>query len=188
VVGHRRGEGVPEAARVRLLRAEDGAVGEPQAAPEVFGRRATELEDPVDLLDLGAALQDGPARVHLREDAAGAPEVDGGLVRRGAQEQLRRAVPERDHPAGERRRRRRREEVRQPEVRHLELAAVVHQQVGALDVPVHHPARMAVRQPLQQLSHVALDLHARHGIAHEAKVDDRSPLDWMSHDRSASQS
>jgi hypothetical protein len=55
---------------------------------------------------------------------------------------------------------------------------------------VHHPARVAVRQPLEQLPHVALDLHARtHGMVsrarHQAtvvdrdKTIDRSPLDWM---------
>jgi hypothetical protein len=162
-VGHGGGERVPEAARVRVLWAEGGSVGDSGAAPVVVGRRAAEFEDLVDLLDLGAALEHGAARVQLREDAPRAPEVDGGCVRRGAEQELRRAVPERDHAAGQRRRGgRRREQVGQAEVRHLELAGVAHQQVGALDVTVHHPARVAVRQPLQQLPHVALDLKKSH--------------------------
>jgi hypothetical protein len=160
-LGHGRGERVPEPARVRVLRAERGGVRDPGAAPVVVGRGAAELEDLVDLLHLGAPLQYGAARVELGEDAPRAPEVHGGRVRGGAQQQLRRAVPERDHAAGHRRRRRR-EEVGEAEVRDLELAGVAHQQVRALDVAVHHPTRVAVGQALHQLPHVALDLQASH--------------------------
>lgn len=161
VVAHHAPERLPEPALVRLLRPEPGAAAAARrrAAPVRVPRRAAELEDPVDLLHLRPPLQDRPPRVHLGEHAPGAPQVDAGVVRRGAQQQLRWPVPQRHHPARHRRRRRRVEHVGEPEVGDLELAAAAHQQVRALDVAVHHPPRMAVLEPQQQLPHVALDLH-----------------------------
>ena len=46
----------------------------------------------------------------------------------------------------------------QAKVSDLQAAAVVHQQVGGLQVPVQDVVQVAVVQPLEQLLHVAFDL------------------------------
>jgi len=101
------------------------------AGPALLRRRAEQLEDEVELLELVAAGQDGLAQQQLGQDAAGGPEVDGGPVLRGAEEQLRRPVPEGDDPVGvllvlvvKR--------PRQTEIGELELTRLVDEKVGAL--------------------------------------------------------
>lgn len=107
---------------------------------------------------LGAARQDGLAGEQLRKDAPGAPEVDADTVVRGAKEELWRAVPQRDHPAGHRPRAARVERGGEAKVRDLEHPLVVEEEVGALDVAVQDAAGVAVCQPREQLPHVALHL------------------------------
>ena len=47
----------------------------------------------------------------------------------------------------------------QPKVSQLEVPFIVDEQVGCLEVTVHHPVEMAMCQPIAQLLHVQLDLH-----------------------------
>ena len=93
---------------------------------------------------------------HFREDAAEAPDVDGGGVGLGAEEDLWRAVPERDDLVGvgadgEG------EGAGEAEVGELDGAAVVDEQVLRLEVAVEDAVRVAVRDARQQLLHVALE-------------------------------
>ena len=92
---------------------------------------------------------------HFREDAAEAPDVDGGGVGLGAEEDLWCAVPERDDLVGvgadgEG------EGAGEAEVGELDGAAVVDEQVLRLEVAVEDAVRVAVRDARQQLLHVAL--------------------------------
>ena len=92
---------------------------------------------------------------HFREDAAEAPDVDGGGVGLGAEEDLGGAVPQRDdlvrvRPDGEG------EGARQAEVCELDGAAVVDEQVLRLEVAVEDAMGVAVGDAGQQLMHVAL--------------------------------
>jgi hypothetical protein len=93
---------------------------------------------------------------HLGVDAGEAPHVDGGGVELGAEQDLGRAVPQRDHLVregahGDA------EGARQPEVRELHVPLRVHQQVLRLQVAVQHALPVAVRYPFQKLGQVALN-------------------------------
>jgi hypothetical protein len=121
----------------------------------------------VQLLDLGLAGHDGLAGEQLGEDAPGAPEVDGDAVLGGAEQELRRAVPERDDAAGHGLALGGVEGGGEPEVGDPEHAAVVDEQVGALDVPVQDAAGVAVAQALQDLAHEALNLRLREALPGE---------------------
>lgn len=63
-------------------------------------RRAPALEDLDQLIDVGPAREQGQARRHLGEDAPHGPDVDSRRVALGAEQQLRRAVPEGDDLVG----------------------------------------------------------------------------------------
>lgn len=54
-------------------------------------------EDLEQLVDLRVPWEQRPLVHHLRKDAAHGPDVDGGRVVAGAQQDLRRAVPEGHH-------------------------------------------------------------------------------------------
>ena len=101
-----------------------------QPGPRLLRGSAKHLEDLVDLLELVLPGQDRPLQEQLGEDAADGPHVHRRAVVLRAQQQLRRAVPERDHPVGQLAAR-----VvkwpRQAEIRQLQLPLVVDQEVGA---------------------------------------------------------
>ncbi len=88
-----------------------------------------------------------------------APDVNGGAVALLAEQQLRRPVPEGDHLVrvrpvlvlGA-------EEARQAKVGQLNLALVVHENVGALDVPVEEVVAVAVAETVEQLPHDVTDV------------------------------
>ena len=85
----------------------------------------------------------------LHEDAADGPDVDGGGVVGGVEQQLRGAVPPCHHVL--------RHHValgggaRQPEVADLEVAVGVQQQVAGLEVPVDHVGGVDVLEPAKDL-------------------------------------
>ena len=85
-----------------------------------------------------------------RKNASRGPHVDGGRVELGAEEDVRRAVPQRDD-LGRVAPHRDAERPRQPEVGQLQLAALVDQQVLGLQVAVQDVAAVAVREAAQQL-------------------------------------
>ena len=85
-----------------------------------------------------------------RKNASGGPHVDRGRVELGAEEDVRRAVPQR-HDLGRVAPHRDAERPRQPEVGQLQLAALVDQQVLGLQVAVEDVAAVAVREAAQQL-------------------------------------
>lgn len=112
-------------------------VGElPHARPAVLVRRAHDLEDLEELVDLRVAREQRAVVDHLDEDAADGPDVDGRRVRLGAEQDLGRAVPERDdlvrvRAHGDAKR------AREPKVGELELVArALDEQVLGLEVAV----------------------------------------------------
>ena len=84
------------------------------------------------------------------KNAARGPHVDRGCVELGAEEHVRRAVPQRHH-FGRVAPHRDAERARQPKVGQLQLAALVDQQVLRLQVAVEDVAAVAVREAAQQL-------------------------------------
>ena len=93
----------------------------------------------------------------------GGSHVYGRGVLRGAQEDVWRAVPQRDHLVAVRLRRDGLG-ARQAEVRQLEFAPLVDEQVLWLEVPVEHPPRVAVRQPSQHLVKVRCVVQRRGAV------------------------
>jgi hypothetical protein len=65
--GGEGGVGLPQAALVRLLRLEDGGVGQPAAAPVLVAGGAAQLEDLVQLLHL-ASQKGNPVRSKAGKD------------------------------------------------------------------------------------------------------------------------
>ena len=105
-----------------------------------------------------AALQTGQHR-HTQPDLCAAwlgggegrsPHVDRRRVDGGAEQHVRRPVPQRDHLVAVRLGGHRLG-ARQTEVRQLQLAQLVDEQVLRLEVPVQHPVLVAVGQAAQQL-------------------------------------
>mmetsp|Transcript_8403 Transcript_8403/g.20962 ORF Transcript_8403/g.20962 Transcript_8403/m.20962 type:complete len:271 (-) Transcript_8403:490-1302(-) len=128
--------------------------------------RAADLEDLVQLVRLVLAGEDGLAHQQLGKDGAHAPHVHLGPVLLRAQQQLGRAVPQRDDAVGEPRVLPLLVRARQPKVSQLHDALVVDQDVGSLEVAVQHALAVHVRQPLEQLLHDALDLRLAEAVAH----------------------
>mmetsp|Transcript_12080 Transcript_12080/g.30515 ORF Transcript_12080/g.30515 Transcript_12080/m.30515 type:complete len:653 (-) Transcript_12080:267-2225(-) len=134
---------------------------------------AQHAEDVEDLVDLAVAGEERAAADHLRKDAADGPDVNGRGVVLGAQEDLGRAVPQRDHQLRHRRRRDAafvalvlRVLPGQPKVAHLELPPVVVQDVGGLQISVQDPVLMQVRHAREQLEHELLRLRHRKRLLH----------------------
>jgi hypothetical protein len=128
-------------------------------------RKSEEAHAHDDWTNLGLAGHDGLAREQLGKDAAGAPQVYGDAVLGCAEQELRRAVPERDDAAGHGLPLARVEEGGEPEVGDPEQAVVVDEEVGALDISVQDAPRVAVAQALEDLAHEALDLRLREALA-----------------------
>ena len=105
------------------------------AGPGPLRRGAHETEDFLELVFVGGAGEERAARVHFRHDAAGRPDVDAGVVGARAEQDVRRAVPERDHFVAERVDGDA-ERSCQPEIGKLELPFVVDEQVLGLQVAV----------------------------------------------------
>lgn len=97
-------------------------------------------------------------RVHLGHDAARRPDVDAGVVGAGAEEDVRRAVPERHDFVGEgvdgds-------EGARKAEVCKLELAFQVDEEVLRLQIAVQDAVGVAEVNALQELVHEGFDGH-----------------------------
>ena len=129
------------------------------AGPLRLGGRAEDAEDLEDLVDLAVAREERLARRHLRVDAADTPHVDARAVLPAAEQDLRRAVPERDdlvgvgaegHAEGP----------REPEVGEFEVAFFVDEEVLGFEVAVQHAVGVAVARSFEQLVGEFLDLRA----------------------------
>ena len=103
-------------------------LGKPR--PRLLRGRAKHLEDFVDLLKLVLPGQDRLLQEQLGEDAADGPHVHRWAVELRAQQQLRWAIPQRDHPVGQLAARVVKRP-RQAEICQLQLPLVVDQEVGA---------------------------------------------------------
>eukprot|EP00964_Phaeocystis_antarctica_P128970 scaffold92794_cov54-Phaeocystis_antarctica.AAC.4 len=127
------------------------------AGPDFLAWRAEQLEDAVDLVKLAAARQQRLAQHQLGEDAAERPHVQRRPVGQAAEQQLGRAVPQGDHHV-----RVWLERVavlaREAKVADLHHAAVVHEEVGRLEVAVQHPVLVAVLDGRGQVEHEPLHL------------------------------
>ena len=122
------------------------------AGPGALGGRAHEPEDLLQLVFVGRAGEERPPRVHFRHDAAGAPDVDAGVVGARAEQHVRRAVPEgHDFVAegvdGDA------EGAGEAEVGEFELPFGVDEQVLRLQVAVQDAVFVAEGNALQQLVH-----------------------------------
>lgn len=118
------------------------------------------LGDEAHLVHVVAAGEEGLAVEELQEDAADGPDVDGGGVVRGVEQELGGAVPPRDHVLRHHVALRR--WARQPEVADLEVAVGVQQQVAGLQVPVDYVRRVDVLEPAQYLVQEVLQDDGRH--------------------------
>lgn len=131
-------------------------LGDPR--PGALRRRAHDAEDPDELVFVRRAGEEGPPGVHLGHDAAGGPDVDAGVVRAAPEEDIRGAVPEGDDFVGE--------GVdgyakgaRKTEIRELELAFDVDEQILGLQVAVQDSVRVAEIDAQEELVHEGLDRH-----------------------------
>mmetsp|Transcript_4788 Transcript_4788/g.10229 ORF Transcript_4788/g.10229 Transcript_4788/m.10229 type:complete len:316 (+) Transcript_4788:638-1585(+) len=119
--------------------------------PCLRGWRSHHTEDRKQLLNLTLPAKDRPAAHHFRQNAPHAPHVQRRGVNLRAQQNLRRAIPKRDHLVRvfwERNR----VHSPKPKVRQLnETRVLCHQQILRLEVTVHDGICMAVAQPEQNL-------------------------------------
>lgn len=162
---HGRGVGAPEdlAHRDAALAARVCAevlTGPRQAHAGEVGRRGRpeHLEDEQQLVAVVLAREEGLAEVHLRENAADRPHVDCLGVLGQREHDLRGAVPARGHVLREigvllrgRAVARVCFEARKTEVADLEVALLVDQEVGRLEVAVDDAAAVEVLDALEQL-------------------------------------
>ena len=109
------------------------------------------VEDVPDSREAGVAVE------HLYQDTAGAPDVQTGGVVGGAQQDVRRPVPERHHLVRERVGRHRLGSG-QTEVGQLELPRTGDEEVLRLDVSVEDPAGVTEGEAAQELKHEELDV------------------------------
>lgn len=128
--------------------------------PRKLVRRTHNLEDEIKLFRFILARKQRLTCQQLSKQTTDRPHIDTRTVFVGAQQELRWAIPERNHAIrisatsfAVR--------TRQTKVGNLQIAVVVDEQVGALDVAVQNFVPVAVLQPTQKLCHVALNLRLR---------------------------
>ena len=110
-----------------------------EAWPRLCCRRSEQGEDLAELIDFVLALEEGLARQQLGEDTAQRPDIDLEAVFVGPKEEVWAAVPECDDELGEVRRWWIARITSHAEVGHLDLAAVVEEEVGGFEVSVQDP-------------------------------------------------
>jgi len=126
------------------------------ARPLFLVRSPEEPENFVHFVDFAVAREQRALCDHFYQNGADGPGVYGGRVRGGAQQNLRRAVPQRHHFVSERANGRA-ERAGQAEVRQLEAAVTSHEQVLRLHVAVHDAAAVAKRKAFHELVGEGLD-------------------------------
>lgn len=108
------------------------------------------------LILVGGAGEQRPPRVHFRHDAAGGPDIDAGVVRSAAEENVRGPVPER-HDLVRKRVDGDAKGTGEAKIGQLQLALVVDQQILGFEVAVENSVLVAKGDPLQQLVHEGPD-------------------------------
>lgn len=137
----------------------------PEPRPRLVRRQPAQRKDAGELVDLVLALQQGlAADEELAEDAADGPEVDGGRVAGGAEEELGGAVPEGDDEGGEVLRGRVADVARHAEVGNLEAAAVGEEEVGGFEVPVEDVVRVEVGEAGGELEEEGFHFGGEEGL------------------------
>ena len=127
--------------------------------PLLLRRRPQHPENLEDLIDLAITREQRFLRRHLREDAPDGPHVHAGAVLAAAEEDLGRAVPQRDdfvgvgaqgdaEGAGE------------AEVGEFQVARAIDEEVLRFQVAVEDPVGMAVADAEEELVGEFLDLQA----------------------------
>ena len=149
----------------RPRRLELGKTRDPRPRP--LGRRAHQPEDLEQLVLVRGAGEQGAAREHLRHDAAGAPDVDAGVVSPTPEQDVRGAIPQRDDLVaesvdGDA------EGAREAEIREFQLPLVVDEQVLGLEVAVQDAVFVAEGYAAQELPHEAFDGAGFEGAARAA--------------------
>mmetsp|Transcript_78805 Transcript_78805/g.170338 ORF Transcript_78805/g.170338 Transcript_78805/m.170338 type:complete len:351 (-) Transcript_78805:244-1296(-) len=142
---------------------------------EVFlRRRSDDRDDFLDLVKVVLASEDGLAADELTEDAPDRPDVDGLCVLAGKQDHLRRSVPARHDIVCEGRvvlvvp-----EATGEAEVADFQVAVLVHQNIGGLQVAVHDIGAVEVQEPAEDLVRevlVVLVIQQLLGVDHAVKV------------------
>mmetsp|Transcript_23181 Transcript_23181/g.66529 ORF Transcript_23181/g.66529 Transcript_23181/m.66529 type:complete len:245 (+) Transcript_23181:267-1001(+) len=118
----------------------------------LFGRGADYLQYLLDLVEVVLPGEDGFPSDELAMDATNRPNIDGLRVLRRQQHHLRRPVPPRDDIVGQR-------GIilvvavaaGQPEVTNLQIAILVDQDVGRLQIAVHNIGAVKVQQSSEDL-------------------------------------
>jgi hypothetical protein len=125
--------------------------------PVSLGGSAQDAEDLEDFVDLGVTREEGLAGGHLGEDAADGPHVDTSGVLATAEKDLRCAVPQSDDfvCVGTERDT---ECAGQAEIRQLQVALLVDEQVLRFEVTVQDAVGVAVAGSLEELEREFLDL------------------------------
>lgn len=130
----------------------------------------------VELVDLAAAREERVLLDQLGEDAPDGPHVDGCRVVFGAEEQFWRTIPQCHDELGHLAQGVA-ELAGEAEVGDLDLAPVVHEQIGRLQIAMelpsacrvmlaHNPVGMAMRDGREELVHDRLDLRLQEGVRH----------------------
>ena len=134
------------------------------SGPNVLSGSSELPEDLEELVNFGISGEEGSLRDHLDENCANGPNIDGRGICLGAEENLRRPVPEGNNLVGEGSDGRA-EGTCKAKVGQLEAPITGHQQVLGLQVTVHHSTGMAESEPAKALEEVALhQQRAQHSI------------------------
>mmetsp|Transcript_44586 Transcript_44586/g.104155 ORF Transcript_44586/g.104155 Transcript_44586/m.104155 type:complete len:414 (+) Transcript_44586:116-1357(+) len=156
---------------VEVARGQHDARGERQRSelwPDALVGSAEQVAHHLQLLDLVRSRHQRPVQQQLAEDAAHRPHVDGEAVAFGAEQELWRAVPQRDHAAGVSALRWL-NRARQAKIAQLDGAVRREQQVGKLEVAVEHRVGVQMCDGTEQLLQEALDLRRREGRRHRVE-------------------
>jgi len=126
------------------------------ARPDIFGGRPQLTKYLEELVDFRVSGKQGALGDHLDKDGPDRPDIHGGSVRLGAQQDLRRPVPEGHHfvcqgANG------RTKGTGQAEISQLETTVPGHQQILRFQVAVHDAPRMTKGQTPTALKEVGLD-------------------------------
>lgn len=128
------------------------------AGPRALRGSAHQAEDALQLVLVGGAGEERAAGIHLGHDAACGPDVDAGVVGAAAEQNVGRAVPQRDDLVGEGVDRDS-EGAGKTKIGELQLALVVDEQVLGLEITVQDAVLVAKSDAAQQLVHERLDGH-----------------------------
>ena len=131
----------------------------------LLARRAEDLNDALQLVNVVLAGEDGLPPEELGKDASAAPEVHRHRVVVFREHNLGCAVPARDDVLGEVLRRAVVDAAGEAKVAHLEVAVRVEEQVGGLQVAVQHLGAVDVLHSAKHLVNEVLHVVVREVLA-----------------------